>query len=129
MFIYKLREGIHLKMKKIFKYNALIKILNGYLYDGLLNSNLTYFYNFGSLLGFFLIIQIVSGILLAFYYIPNIDLAFDSIEHIMREVPYGYLIRYTHANGAALFFIMVYLHIARTLIYGSYTLNSKRNFT
>src|SRR5690606_10971417 len=68
----------------------------------------------------FLIIQIITGVLLAMNYIPHVDLAFDSIECIMREVPYGYLIRYTHANGAALFFIAIYLHMARGLLYGSY---------
>lgn len=114
-------------MERLLKKNSLLKIVNSYIYDSLLSINLNYFYNFGSLLGLFLIIQIVSGILLAFYYIAHIDLAFDSIEHIMREVPYGYIIRYTHANGAAFFFIMVYLHIARALIYGSYSIYSGRN--
>lgn len=114
-------------MERLFKRNSLLKIVNSYIYDSLLSINLNYFYNFGSLLGLFLVIQIISGILLAFYYTANIDLAFDSIEHIMREVPYGYIIRYTHANGAAFFFIMVYLHIARSLIYGSYSIYSGRN--
>ena len=108
-------------MVRLLKKNPLLKIVNNYVYDSLMPINLNYWYNFGSLLGFFLIVQIVSGIFLAMNYIPHIDLAFDSIEYIMREVPFGYIIRYTHANGAALFFICVYLHIARALLYGSYT--------
>ncbi len=114
-------------MERLLKRNSLLKLVNSYIYDSLLSINLNYFYNFGSLLGLFLIVQIVSGILLAFYYTAHVDLAFDSIEHIMREVPYGYIIRYTHANGAAFFFIMVYLHIARSLLYGSYSVYSGRN--
>lgn len=115
-------------MLRILKKDSLLQIINKYLYDGILPININYFYNFGSLLGLFLVIQIISGILLAFYYISDINMAFNSIEHIMREVPYGYLIRYTHANGAAFFFITVYLHIARTLIYGSYVKSSGRNY-
>lgn len=105
---------------RIIKRDSLLKIVNNYVYDSLMPLNLNYWFNFGSLLGFFLIIQIVTGILLAMNYIPHIDIAFDSIEYIMREVPYGYIIRYCHANGAALFFVIVYLHIARGLLYGSY---------
>jgi quinol-cytochrome oxidoreductase complex cytochrome b subunit len=107
-------------MERLLKNNSLLKIVNNYIYDSYMPLNLNYWYNFGSLLGFFLIVQIVSGIFLAMNYIPHVDLAFDSIEYIMREVPYGYIIRYTHANGAALFFVFVYLHIARALLYGSY---------
>lgn len=107
-------------MKRILKRDPLLKIINNYVYDSLMPLNLNYFFNFGSLLGFFLIIQIFSGIFLAMNYIPHVDLAFDSIEYIMREIPYGYIIRYIHANGAALFFIIVYMHIARGLLYGSY---------
>jgi len=115
-------------MKRALKYNSLLKIFNNYLYDSLLPININYMYNFGSLLGFFLIIQIISGIFLAFYYIAHIDIAFDSIEYIMREVPYGYLVRYIHANGAALFFVMVYIHIARGLMYGSYKIYTGRTY-
>lgn len=115
-------------MNRGLKYNSIMKIFNNYLYDSLLPNNISYLYNFGSLLGFFLVVQIVSGILLAFYYIGHVDIAFDSIEYIMREVPYGYILRYVHANGAAFFFIMVYIHIARGLIYGSYKKDTGRTY-
>lgn len=82
--------------------------------------NLSYAWNFGSLAGIALIIQIVTGIILAMHYTPNSHLAFDSVENIMRNVNYGWLLRYTHAVGASMFFIVVYLHILRGLYYGSY---------
>ena len=82
--------------------------------------NLNYFWSFGSLAGLCLVIQMVSGIFLAMHYIPHVNFAFDSIEHIMRNVNYGWLIRYLHANGASMFFIIVYLHIFRGFYYGSY---------
>jgi quinol-cytochrome oxidoreductase complex cytochrome b subunit len=108
-------------MSRILKRNVILKLFNNFAYDSLLPSNLNYFYNFGSLLAIVLVIQILSGFFLASYYVAETSLAFDSIEYIMREVPYGYMIRYIHANGAAMFFIFVYIHIARALIYGSYT--------
>jgi len=83
--------------------------------------NLNYFWNFGSLALYALIIQIVTGILLTFWYIPSIDLAFYSVEYIMREVNYGWLVRNIHANGASFFFFVVYIHIARGIYYSSYT--------
>ncbi len=82
--------------------------------------NLSYMWNFGSLAGLMLLVQIVTGIFLAMQYTPNIEYAFDSVERIMRDVDYGWLLRYTHANGASFFFIVVYLHIFRGLYYGSY---------
>ncbi|MGF1606559.1 MAG: cytochrome bc complex cytochrome b subunit [Rhodothalassiaceae bacterium] len=82
--------------------------------------NLNYFWNFGVLAGLCLMIQIVTGIVLAMHYVPDTSLAFDSIEHIMRNVNYGWLMRYMHANGASFFFIVVYIHIFRGLYYGSY---------
>ena len=82
--------------------------------------NLNYMWNFGSLAGIFLVIQIVTGIILAMHYAANADIAFDSVEHIMRDVNSGWMIRYAHANGASFFFIAIYLHIARGLYYGSY---------
>nr|BBD14112.1 apocytochrome b [Ophirina amphinema] len=82
--------------------------------------NLNYWWNFGSLAMFCLIIQIVTGIILAMHYTPHVDLAFISVEHIMRDVNYGWLIRYIHANGASMFFIVVYIHVFRGLYYGSY---------
>lgn len=108
-------------MNRILKRNPLLKLVNNFVYDSLMPLNLNYWFNFGSLLGLFLIVQIISGVFLAMNYIPHVDIAFDSIEYIMREVPYGYIIRYTHANGAALFFVAVYLHMARGLLYGSYS--------
>ena len=82
--------------------------------------NLNYWWNFGSLAGLVLVIMIVSGIVLAMQYTPNTALAFDSIERIMRDVNYGWLIRYIHMNGASMFFVVVYIHIFRGLYYGSY---------
>lgn len=82
--------------------------------------NLNYAWSFGSLAGICLVIQIVTGIFLAMHYIPHIDLAFDSVEHIMRDVNFGWLLRYLHANGASMFFLVIYLHIFRGIYYGSY---------
>ncbi len=82
--------------------------------------NLNYMWNFGSLAGIFLVVQIVTGIILAMHYAANADIAFDSVEHIMRDVNGGWMFRYAHANGASFFFIAIYLHIARGLYYGSY---------
>jgi quinol-cytochrome oxidoreductase complex cytochrome b subunit len=81
---------------------------------------LTYAWSFGSLAGLCLVIQMISGIFLAMHYTPHVDLAFSSVEHIMRDVNNGWLIRYIHANGASMFFIVVYSHICRGLYYGSY---------
>lgn len=86
--------------------------------------NLSYLWNFGSLLGLCLVIQILTGIFLAMHYCPDVLLAFNSITHISRDVNYGFILKYLHANGASAFFICVYIHIARGLYYGSY-LNSK----
>ena len=82
--------------------------------------NLNYWWNFGSLAGFFLLLQIVTGIILSMHYTAHVDHAFNSIEHIMRNVNYGWLIRYIHSNGASMFFLAVYIHIFRSLFYGSY---------
>jgi ubiquinol-cytochrome c reductase cytochrome b subunit len=82
--------------------------------------NLNYFWNFGVLAGLALTIQIVTGIILAMHYAANGDIAFNSVEHIMRDVNQGWLLRYAHANGASFFFIVVYIHIFRGLFYGSY---------
>ncbi|MDR6853196.1 ubiquinol-cytochrome c reductase cytochrome b subunit [Sphingomonas sp. BE123] len=82
--------------------------------------NLNYFWNFGILAGMFLALQIVTGIVLAMHYAANAGIAFDSVEHIMRDVNSGWLIRYAHANGASMFLMVVYIHIARGLWYGSY---------
>src|ERR1700723_4003496 len=82
--------------------------------------NLNYWWNFGSLAGIMLVIMIVSGIVLAMHYTPNAAMAFDSVERIMRDVNYGWLMRYIHMNGASFFFIITYIHIFRGLYYGSY---------
>jgi len=82
--------------------------------------NLNYFWTTGGIAFTFLILQIVTGIVLAMHYVPAADQAFDSVEHIMRNVNYGWLLRYMHANGASMFFVAVYLHIFRNLYYGSY---------
>ena len=105
---------------RILKTHPLLSLLNSYLVDSPQPSNLSYLWNFGSLLGFCLIIQIVTGVTLAMHYTPSISEAFDSVEHIMRDVNNGWLIRYLHSNTASAFFFLVYLHIGRGLYYGSY---------
>ncbi len=82
--------------------------------------NLNYWWNFGSLAGFMLVVLIATGIVLAMQYQPNAALAFDSVERIMRDVNYGWLLRYLHMNGGSMFFLVVYIHIFRGLYYGSY---------
>ncbi len=82
--------------------------------------NISYLWNFGSLAGLMLVIQILTGLFLTMQYTAHVDHAFDSIERIMRDVDYGWLIRYLHANGASFFFVAIYIHIARGLYYGSY---------
>ena len=82
--------------------------------------NLNYMWTFGAILAFMLGAQIVTGVVLAMHYVPNAKLAFDSIEHIMRDVNYGWLIRYLHTNGASMFFFAVYIHMFRGIYYGSY---------
>jgi ubiquinol-cytochrome c reductase cytochrome b/c1 subunit len=82
--------------------------------------NLNYFWTFGGILAFMLVAQIVTGVTLAMHYTPESTMAFSSVEHIMRDVNYGWLLRYVHANGASMFFIAVYIHIFRGIYYGSY---------
>ena len=105
---------------RLLKRNTLLGIVNSYVVDSPQPSNLSYAWNGGSLLATCLGIQIVTGVILAMHYTPNVDLAFVSVEHIMRDVNYGWMIRYIHANVASFFFIFVYLHIGRGLYYGSY---------
>jgi quinol-cytochrome oxidoreductase complex cytochrome b subunit len=102
------------------KENPIIKIINYHIIDYPTPVNLNYLWNFGFLSALCLGIQIITGILLAMNYTPHVDLAMASVEHIMRDIDYGWLVRYCHANGASMFFIMVYIHIARGLYYGSY---------
>ena len=82
--------------------------------------NLNYWWNMGSLAGIMLMVQIVTGIILAMHYTPHADLAFGSVEHIMRDVNWGWMLRYLHANGGSMFFAVVYIHLFRGLYYGSY---------
>lgn len=105
---------------RLLKTHPILGLANSYLIDSPQPSNISYMWNFGSLLGVCLIIQILTGVFLAMHYTPSVDLAFISVEHIMRDVNYGWLIRYLHANTASFFFIFVYLHIGRGLYYGSY---------
>ena len=108
------------KKMRIWKSNPLLSLINGYLVDSPQPSNISYLWNFGSLLGFCLVIQIVTGVTLAMHYNPSVLEAFNSVEHIMRDVNNGWLIRYLHANTASAFFFLVYLHVGRGLYYGSY---------
>jgi len=103
-----------------FKKQPIIQIVNDHLIDYPTPSNISLFWNYGFLAGMCLGIQIITGILLAMHYTPHVDLAFLSVEHIMRDVNGGWLLRYTHANGASMFFIVVFIHIGRGLYYGSY---------
>lgn len=105
---------------KITKSNPLQSLVNTYLIDSPLPSNISHFWSFGSLQGLNQVILIISGVSLAMHYTPNTGQAFSSVEHIMRDVNNGWFLRYLHANGASFFFIFVYLHIGRGLYYGSY---------
>ena len=105
---------------RILKSNSLLKMVNSYVIDSPTPSNISYLWNFGSLLGFCLVIQIVTGVTLGMHYTPNVLEAFDSVEHIMRDVNNGWLLRYLHSNTASAFFFIVYLHIGRGIYYGSY---------
>ena len=109
----------NLKMK-ILKKNWIFNAINNYIVDYMTPSNINYLWNYGFLLAMVLILQIITGITLAMHYIPEIQLAFISVEHIMREVNYGWFIRYLHANGASFFFLFVYIHIGKALYYNSY---------
>jgi ubiquinol-cytochrome c reductase cytochrome b subunit len=105
---------------RIFKSHPILKMVNSYVIDSPQPSNISYLWNFGSLLGFSLVIQIITGVTLAMHYNPNVLEAFNSVEHIMRDFNNGWLLRYLHANTASAFFLLVYLHIGRGLYYGSY---------
>jgi ubiquinol-cytochrome c reductase cytochrome b subunit len=109
-------------MSSHFRWNKdyALAIVNNHLIDYPSPINLSYAWSFGALAGICLVIQIITGIFLAMHYTPHIDLAFSSVEHIMRDVNNGWLLRYTHANGASMFFIVVYSHIFRSVYYGSY---------
>lgn len=102
------------------KNDDLIKIARNSLVDLPSPSRLTYFWNFGSLLGLFLIIQILTGLFISFHFSGRIFLSFDRVIHIVRDVNFGWLLRIVHANGARFFFLFIYFHIGRGLYYGSY---------
>ncbi|YP_009663660.1 cytochrome b (mitochondrion) [Diorhabda carinulata] len=104
------------------KKNPLLKIINNSLITFPTPSNISYMWNFGSLLGICLMIQIFTGLFLAMHYCPNIELAFNSVAHICRDVNYGWLLRTLHANGASFFFICLYIHIGRGIYYSSYNM-------
>lgn len=100
--------------------HPLLKIVNGSLIDLPSPSNISYMWNFGSLLGGCLALQLITGIFLAIHYSCDVALAFERVRHIVRDVNYGWLLRTLHANGASFFFIFLYLHVARGIYYGSY---------
>nr|YP_009316746.1 cytochrome b [Epicauta aptera]AOW43609.1 cytochrome b [Epicauta aptera] len=104
------------------KSSPAIKIINNALIDLPAPSNISLLWNFGSLLGACLVVQIITGIFLAMHYCPNIDAAFNSVVHICRDVNYGWLMRTLHANGASFFFINIYIHTGRGIYYSSYNL-------
>uniref|UniRef100_A6YJV7 Cytochrome b n=3 Tax=Chlorocebus tantalus TaxID=60712 RepID=A6YJV7_CHLTN len=104
------------------KSNPIMKMINHSLIDLPTPSNISMWWNFGSLLAFCLILQIVTGLFLAMHYSPDTSSAFSSIAHITRDVNHGWIIRYLHANGASMFFICLFLHVGRGLYYGSFLL-------
>ena len=108
------------KLGKWFNDRLPLLTLSNHLKEYPTPKNLNYWWTFGGILTFCLIAQIVTGVILGMHYIAHADLAFESVEHIMRDVNYGWLIRYVHANGASMFFLAVYIHIFRALYYGSY---------
>nr|UPX88653.1 cytochrome b [Hydraena nigrita] len=114
-------------MKMPLRLKSPFNIVNNSLIDLPSPSNISAWWNFGSLLGLCLIIQTVTGIFLAMHYTPNVNMAFESVIHICRDVNYGWLIRTLHANGASFFFICLYMHIGRGIYYGSYYLKETWN--
>nr|QHB76531.1 cytochrome b [Hylomyscus alleni] len=108
-------------MTNIRKTHPLFKIINHSFIDLPAPSNISSWWNFGSLLGICLMIQIITGLFLAMHYTSDTMTAFSSVTHICRDVNYGWLIRYLHANGASMFFICLFLHVGRGMYYGSYT--------
>ncbi|YP_009252432.1 apocytochrome b (mitochondrion) [Hirsutella rhossiliensis] len=105
---------------RLLKSHPFLKLVNAYIIDHSQPTNISYLWNFGSLLGLCLGIQIITGVTLAMHYNPSIAEAFNSVEHIMRDVNNGWLIRYLHSNTASAFFFLVYLHIGRGFYYASY---------
>lgn len=102
--------------------HPIFKVVNSSLIDLPAPNNISIWWNYGSLLGLCLVTQTLTGIFLAIHYTPNIDIAFTSVIHITRDVEYGWIFRYIHANGGSIFFLFIYLHIGRGTYYGSYIL-------
>ena len=98
----------------------IMELVQGQLMDFPTPRNLNYWWTFGGILAIMLVAQLITGIVLAMHYTAHVDMAFDSVEHIMRDVNYGWLLRYLHSNGASMFFIAVYVHMFRGMYYGSY---------
>jgi ubiquinol-cytochrome c reductase cytochrome b/c1 subunit len=98
----------------------IMELVQGQVLDFPTPKNLNYWYTFGGILAVMLVVQIVTGVVLVMHYTPHVDMAFASVEHIMRDVNSGWLIRYMHMNGASMFFIAVYIHMFRGMYYGSY---------
>jgi len=109
------------------KSHPILKHLNNALVDLPAPNNISIWWNYGSLLGICLVVQILTGLFLAIHYVPNIEIAFSSVSHISRDVNYGWIIRSIHANGASIFFLFLYLHIGRGIYYGSYNLTETWN--
>lgn len=114
------RDSQLLRRRSSMARQPLAAVVTDHLIEYPTPSNLNYMWGFGSLAGICLILQIATGIFLAMHYAANVDLAFSSVEHIMRDVEGGWLLRYMHANGASMFFIVVYVHMFRGLYFGSY---------
>nr|Q9GAN2.1 RecName: Full=Cytochrome b; AltName: Full=Complex III subunit 3; AltName: Full=Complex III subunit III; AltName: Full=Cytochrome b-c1 complex subunit 3; AltName: Full=Ubiquinol-cytochrome-c reductase complex cytochrome b subunit [Carollia perspicillata]AAG25906.1 cytochrome b [Carollia perspicillata] len=114
-------------MTNIRKTHPLLKIVNSSFVDLPAPSSLSSWWNFGSLLGVCLAVQILTGLFLAMHYTSDTATAFNSVTHICRDVNYGWVLRYLHANGASMFFICLYLHVGRGLYYGSYTYSETWN--
>nr|YP_010175648.1 cytochrome b [Corythoxestis sunosei]QSL98908.1 cytochrome b [Corythoxestis sunosei] len=112
------------KFLPLLKTNPILKIINNSLIDLPSPSNISIWWNFGSLLGLCLMIQIVTGLFLTMYYTANVDMAFYSVNYITRNVNYGWMIRTLHANGASFFFICIYFHIGRGIYYESFNLKN-----
>nr|YP_009131454.1 cytochrome b [Galathealinum brachiosum]AIL54814.1 cytochrome b [Galathealinum brachiosum] len=113
--------------KPIHKSNPLLKIMTSAMVELPAPSNLSIWWNFGSLLGLCLVIQLITGLFLSMHFSANIDIAFNSISHIMRNVNYGWLIRLMHANGASMMFLCIYIHMARSIYYFSFKMKETWN--
>nr|AII98814.1 cytochrome b [Propithecus edwardsi]AII98840.1 cytochrome b [Propithecus edwardsi]AII99146.1 cytochrome b [Propithecus edwardsi]UTE81732.1 cytochrome b [Propithecus edwardsi]UTE81745.1 cytochrome b [Propithecus edwardsi] len=114
-------------MTNIRKNHPLIKIMNNSFIDLPAPSNISSWWNFGSLLGACLVLQIITGLFLAMHYTADTTTAFSSVTHICRDVNYGWVIRYLHANGASMFFLCLFIHVGRGLYYGSFVLSETWN--